>query len=403
MTGKLWVPIFRENNIFHYSYLLLLTSFFVRLLNNGILQQENVYFSLLSYSLIVISFVVQIRACIKYKNIIYILFILFVFLMVQPTTFRASFLVIMYTLYISKNCNFKYVITTTLLFSMVSIFAIFCFINMGLAENNAWRTVAGRGHRYDLGFNNPNAAPLFLGGILMLMAYAIKLRTDKKSAQLFFIISASLVVYLVFYATGSRTLVASWIIFCLTIIFKRIFINSISIAIIRIFPIFIFVLFFLLAVNIENNVVRTVDQFLSYRIRLYGFFFSHFSIIDMIFGNAQLVTTLMEEERAPLDSAYMLLFFTHGGIVYLLFYFVIYRRGINYFISNKDYLAISILIFFLVFAMAEAIFMGVTYFPNLFFWILLSNIKPISKLITKDNVGFSEDALNRKIFSQNVC
>jgi len=363
-------------NVFHLSYILLLTSFTIRMMSNGIFVTGNISFLLLSSLLILTSFLIYI----KYKKTEYAVLILFIFLTIflflQPSIPRASFLVLLFTLYVLRNCNLKFTVNILLLFSISFIFIVFCLVATGIIENRVIVSEAGR-RMYSLGFENPNSPSLFLGSTLMVAAYAIKLHNKNKSIQIFFILTASVVVYFIVSVTGTRTLAMTWAVFCFTTIFRKVFINALTIKIIRLLPVLILIAFHLMAMNYTNNIVIAIDDFLTNRIIHYAYYLPYFSTIDIIFGNAQLAAAIAYATYG-IQNAYGSMLLSNGAIAFFIFFFL-YRKSINYRFSKKDYTSISIILFYLIYAITENIFLNISFFPDLIFWILISRVEPISK------------------------
>jgi len=364
----------KQRNIFHSCYIILLLSFVIRLFSGAIFGTENIYvFLLLPSLLMVFSFFIYVIN----KKVTYVVFILFVFMsifvLMQPEIFRATLLMLFFTMFVSRECDLKFVINVMVLVSIFSVFVIFVLVSTGIVENEVFETP--RGYVYALGFDNPNTAPLFMSTIFVLATYAIKL-SNKKEMLLPFIIFASFLVYFLFIATGTRTMVAVWFLFCLTILFKKIFINKITIRVIKLLPIIALVSFYFMAMN-YNSAVEILDSLLSFRIRYFRNFLIEFSIIDKIFGNAQ-ITPTTPGRNAPANS-FNVIFLSNGIIIFLMF-FHFYRKSIDYYFYNKDYFSISVLLFFVLYGVTEALLIGIAFFPNILFWILLSRAELVPKI-----------------------
>ena len=353
----------------------------MRLFGQGVFLLGDFFSLLLPSLLIMLSFMIYIAN----KKVTYIVLISFVFMSVlvvmQPEIFRATFLVLFFTMYVLKDCSLKFVVGSLLLVSVLFIAIVFCLLSVGIIENIAFEH-HGR-YVYALGFGNPNTPAHFIGVTLVLAAYAIKLSASQRKRLYTFIFFASFIVFFLSIITGTRTLPMVWILFCLLVLFKNILINNISIKIIRILPILALVSFYFMATNYTNNLVATFDTLLSYRIRAFYIYLPYFSIIDMLFGNAQIVPAY----DATLANSYNIIFLSNGIIIFLMFYYF-YCKSIDYYFANKDYFSISILVFFALYGVTEALFIGIAFFPNLLFWILLSKTKPVSRIVVISKYPF---------------
>jgi len=379
-------------NVFHWSYILLLTSYFIRFFNNTILEAENLFFSLLLYSLIALSFVIHT----KYKKSVCILIIPFFLLFLELTGERISFFLILYTFYIVKYCEIKFVIYSTLLFSITSVLVMICLVGLGITENIGKVFPGGffeRGVRYDLGFGNPNSASLFLGSTLLLTIYVTKFHFSR-NIQVLVAFIGSFIIYTIFMVTGTMTLVICWVIFCLVIFFKNILINNITIIFIRVFPLFILGLFYFMAINYNNNVVILIDIFTSGRIGLFRDYLVEFSVADQIFGSSRLIS-MMRETHNPVDNVYNFIFLSNGLVGFIIFY-VMYLKSVNHYFYIKDYLSMGIIIYYLFYGITELSFANISHFPHILFWILLSRTN-----LPSENIVLSKNTLAFKVFSHS--
>ena len=390
--------ILKHNNVLHSCYIILLFSFAIRLFSLGIFRSENIYITLLLPSLLMLIsvFVYLINKKVSYTVLIAFIF-MFAFVLIQAEVYRLTFLMLFVIMFIIKDCNLSFVINVILLVSILSVFAIIILVSTGIIENEVF-PYQDR-YVFALGFANPNTAPLFISTILVLAAYSINL-SKNKMLLLPFIIFASFGVYPLFIATGTRAFFAVWILFCLTIFFKKIFINRLTIKILRWFPIIALVSFYIMAMN-YNSIVGSIDSILSYRIRVFEEYLSYFSLQDKIFGNAQITPTT--EGRWAIANSYNVIFLSNGLIIFLIF-FHFYRKSIDYYFYIKDYFSLSVLIFFVVYGLVEALLIGITFFPNILFWILLSRAKPIPKTIRSEKyipneIGYKHSGL--EILPQN--
>lgn len=132
-----------------------------------------------------------------------------------------------------------------------------------------------------------------------------------------------------------------------------------------------------MAMNYTNNIVIAIDDFLTNRIIHYAYYLPYFSTIDIIFGNAQLAAAIAYATYG-IQNAYGSMLLSNGAIAFFIFFFL-YRKSINYRFSKKDYTSISIILFYLIYAITENIFLNISFFPDLIFWILISRVEPISK------------------------
>jgi len=365
----------KQNNVLHSCYIIFLLSFVIRLFSLGIFRSENIYFTLLlpSFLMMMSVFIYVINKKVTYLALISFVF-MSVFVLMQPEIHRFTFLMLFIILFILRDCNFKFVINVLLFISVLSVFLIFILVSTGIVENRAF-PFQGR-YVYALGFGNPNTAPHFISAILVLATYAIKLST-KKELLLPFIFFAGFVVCLLFVATGTRSIIVAWILFCSTIFFKKIFINKITIRIIRLFPLIALGLFYIMAMNYTST-VGILDSFLSYRIRAFKIYLAYFSLQDKIFGNAHVAPLTPGGYSYAIANSFNVIFLSNGIIIFLIF-FHFYRKSIDYYFFNKDYFSLGVLIFFVFYGVTEALLIGITFFPNLLFWILLSRAKPVQK------------------------
>jgi hypothetical protein len=323
---------------------------------------ETIVVRILTSLLILLSFVIHT----KYKKSIYIIFIPIVLLFIQKVTTGTFFLVVLYTVYILKHCKLKFAVYSTLLFSVVTIVAMFYLLGLGILENTGkiYNLNGGR-LRYDFGWGNPNFLSMFVGSTLLLLLYYINYFNKNN----LYVLSLLLVpvLYFTYLATGTKTFIVAWVLFYLTVIFKPLFINKTTIKIILLLPLLLLAFFYWAAMNYDNTFVKTIDVMLTGRIGLYNLFLTQTTNTSLLLGDVKFVRSFDK----PLDSAYISLLLTGGIISFLVFYFI-YLKGVNFLFLQKDYLAISMVTYYLVYGVTEMMFLSILCIPNLLFWILLS-------------------------------
>jgi len=361
----------KKNSLYHYSYLLLLASYVIHFIEFTLFETRYIFIDIIYYLLIFSSLILHK----KHNKFLFVVIFIAFYALIQPLADRRNFFFIIYTLYILRGCDFKFALTSTLVVSLMTCLFIFLCLYLGILTNNAKTYAAGLYAdkiRYDFGFGNPNPAAMFFGGVCML----VMLIPRKKLSRFITIIATIPIILLVYKTTGSKTLILAYLLMLITMLLRPLFINRATIHIIRWMPLILLGVFFFVSINYSKK-YAVLNVALSGRLSLYHKFLLPASTLDLLIGNAKLFLaqrTSADKVSVTLDNTYLTILMTVGFVGFLFVQFF-YMKSVNYFFDTKNYLAICVLIYFLLYGITEVIWVSVIYFSNLVLWILISREK----------------------------
>ncbi len=342
-------------SIFLFQTGLLLRFFFI------VLEEKFIIVDLIFYFLFFIAFIVVNKF--NKKNIIIICF-LFVWSMVFPSSDkRTLFFIFVMCYFLLDRVDVKqYCVITILQFVFLCLVILFSVVS-GL-NRNVYYTDFDRTRSLNLGFKNPNTGSLYFYGFFLCLIILVT-KTFKKKHYLFLLLLNFFLNFLISHLTNSRGAVAcSLAIIVFFIFLKPLCKSKILIFCMKIMPLFLLVIQIFLCRYLKQYTV--LDIFLTGRLSLYNDLISKSTPIDYIFGNANIIT----QNKITVDNAYFRLLYS-GGIPCFILFQVLYARAVDFYVINRRYFELSIILGFIVYGIIESVFTNVIVFTIIVFWVLI--------------------------------
>lgn len=251
-------------------------------------------------------------------------------------------------------------ISTVLFFGMaVGFLSYYILLDLGKVTDVIHRMPKGIGHTY--GFENTNILPSKLFKFSLVLSIFFISNFNLKKVSILLIIPN----YLLYLYCLSRTSYFSVLLY-IFLLFFTFFANNFFYKFRRLLALLSFILFFttlFLCLNYKD--FPLLDILLTTRLSKNGYFLSNLSIINVFLG--------FKIPEGPMDSAYLAQFFA-GGIISLLFFLNITKKGILNMNEYEFGLYVPLIITILIAGFAENTFSSFSVTTILFYKILVANI-----------------------------
>lgn len=318
------------------------------------------YFTHLLPNTIILTFLINLflLASIDYRRISNSLFVILPFIFYIPFNFQAlGFVDILLYSYLLRNYKIKHLAGISLITAIISLILTTYLVGLGAIENET--EVARKGLTISNGgYNNPNTLGQIGYSIILTIYFICKRRNN-----LILLFTYSIISYIFFYYSGSRTyLLGTFVLILLGLFLKMKLPLKKCRFLFSILPI-IFCLCILYILH-DISLSDYLDIFASGRFGLYRFNIERMRIINWIVG-------LPPVEDLPMDGSFLNLLFSGGIFALCIFCFLFYKKIQNWDAITKEYF--PALISIIICGLAENTFSSPTSISILFWLILIKD------------------------------
>lgn len=342
-------------SIFLFQLGLLLRFYFITL------DKTSLVVDLFFYILFLSALVIQWKFSLK--NLCLISFLFCWSLIFSSSDKRTLFFLFVMCYFFIENANLKDFYKITIFLFFVLCLIICCGIFLGINQDIYFVDYDGT-KSLNLGFKNPNTAAMYFYGFSICLVFLIK-KSFKSVKNIFLILLIISINLLISFITNSRGAMVCSIFICLCYFLIKKLIKSKVITFFMLFaPTIILIIQIVFCLSLKKYAI--IDIFLTGRLSLYNQLITNSSIVDYIFGNANIIT----KNELVIDNAYFRLLYA-GGIPCFVLFQILYFRAIKVYLAKNKNLELCVILSFIVYGIIESIFTNITVFTVLVFWTLI--------------------------------